>query len=338
MNQSHPGRHRTLFSVLAVAIIVWGAIGAFDLAKQPFSGYTTDGNNTVIQVTEDGPAAAAGLRVGDYIRRIGGIAVEESRALNERGRPAIGETQGFVVERDGQTVTLDLQYTGLPKAQLTLAYLASLLGLCFLGFGLWSYVAAPRSATTALAVFGLCFGLAFVTGPYFESAGLRTFVGAVITTFVVMGFAVLLHFLLMFPERRPVLDRSLWIVYGPAGAVALMILWLSFAQPDATSVLNIVVRTVIGLFVAGYFVASLMTLMGSYRRASPEARDAQGLQLMVTGAMLGLVPLTVAVVVSVVSPRTVLPAGQYYFLTLGLIPIGFAVATVRSARASAAPG
>lgn len=336
MNRTQPGRYRTLLSVVAAAIVIWGAIGAFDLSNQPYSGYATDGNNTVTQVTDGSPAAGAELRVGDYIRSIGGIAVEDTRALNERGRPSIGETQAFVVERDGQTVTLQLQFSGLPSRQLAIAYLAALLGLCFLGFGLWPYWAVPQAATAALAVFGICFGLTFVPGPYFASAGLRTFVGAVITTFVIAGFAVLLHFLLMFPQRRPVLDRGQWLVYGPAAAVALMILWLSFAQPDATSALNVVVRTVIGLFVAGYFAASLFTLMGSYRRASVEVRTAQGLQLMVAGAVLGLVPVTVAVAVSVFAPRAVLPGGQYYFLTLGLIPITFAMATVRASRGTTA--
>jgi hypothetical protein len=336
MTEAQPGRHRTLLTVLAVAIVVWGGIGALDLGNQPYSGFLTDGNNTVIQVTAGSPAATAGMQEGDYIRSIGGIPVEDSRELNRRGRAAIGETRAFGVERNGEAVTLDLQYSGLPGTQLTLAYLAALLGLCFLGFGLWSYLAAPQVATTALAVFGLCFGIAFVTGPYFESAGLRTFVSGVITTFVIMGFAVLLHFLLIYPERRPVLDRSRWIVYGPAAVVALMILWLSFAQPDATSALNMVVRTVIGLFVAGYFGASLITLLGSYRRAAPEARAAQGLQLMVAGAVLGLVPLTVSVAVGVFSPRTVLPGAQFYFLTLALIPITFAMATVQSGRGGAA--
>lgn len=56
---------------------------------------------------------------------------------------------------------------------------------------------------------------------------------------------------------------------------------------------------------------------------------------MLFGTLAGLLPVTFSSLVGTIAPQVQanLPGIQFFFLTLGLIPICFAVAAVRSARA-----
>jgi len=332
-----PARHKTTFLTLAALIVIWAILGTFDVRNLTYTGYLTDGDNTVVQVTSGSPAEAAGLRVGDYIRSIGGISVEDTKAQFRQPRPAVGEVRTYVVERDGASVSLDVQNAALPGSQKAVTFVAALVGLAFLVCGLWAYLTAPSPATALLALLGLCFAPALLTSPYFASSALRAVQGSVITTVVLLGFAVLMHFLLSFPERRTFLARpnAAAIMYAPAAVVALTLVVFLVLQPAATSGVNVFFRMLFGLFIAGYFGVSLVALIRSYAKAGVQARAAHGLTLMLLGAVLGLGLLLISALVGLVLPRVVLPGQQYYFLALVLIPITFAAAAVRSARAGA---
>lgn len=331
--QSAP-RHKNALLVAVVVLLLWTALGILDVRNTTYSGYLTDGNNTVTQVTEGSPADNAGLQTGDHIRSIGGISVEDTRALTQQQRPTVGETRAMEVERDGQMANVDLEFAALPTNQALVSYFAILIGVCFLLFGLWAYLAAPGGATQLLAVLGVFFAPAFVAGPYFSSAAVRTAVGSVVTLLVVLGFAVLMHFLLVFPRPKQIVSRpnAKWVIYGPAAIVALFLLWFGIFQPDATSTVNVFFRLLIGLFIAGYFGVALIAMIHSYIKASAHERAANGLTILLLGTVLGLGPIILNSVVGLFAPRVVLPGAQYYFLTLVLIPVTFALAAVRAGR------
>lgn len=321
--------HRSTFLILAGLVLVWGIFGSLDIRNFTYTGFVTDGDNTVIQVTPESPASAAGMQIGDYIRSIGGVSVEDTRAQMAQPRPEVGEQRTVVVERASETVSLDLTYEAEPPRIQLLSYLGTIIGLCFLGFGLWAYMTAPGASTTRLAIFGLLFGLAFLGGPYLGTSMLAVVVSGVVLLAVLLGFAALLDFLKGFPvsvgERKPI-----W-VYGPAVLVGLVPLVFTLLRPDSTSGLNVFFRTLFGLFIFVYFGLSLVVLIRTYLRASGEERSAHGLTFMLWGAILGLGPLVVSALVGLISPSTVLPGSQYFFLTLVLIPITFALAAVKSA-------
>ena len=332
-------RHRTPLLVLTAVVLVSGVLAALDFRNATYTGYLTDGDRTIIQVADGSPAAAAGMQEGDRLVSIGGIAVSDMRGLSRQARAAAGEVRTIEIDRAGQTVPLQLEYASMPAREALAYRLATLLGLAFIGFGLWAYFAAPGPATAVLAYFGVSFGFAFVGVPYFQAPAMRALVDATITAAILIGFALLLHFLLLYPRRRALLDRpsGLRFVYAPAIAVALFFVALTVLQPDATSGLNVFVRTLIGLFIAGYFVTSLVVLYRGYAAADARVRKENGLALMLAGAVLGLGPLIVSSVVGLLSPTTVLPGSRFYFLALALIPVTFAIAAVRGARASSVP-
>lgn len=327
-------RYRKPLLVVAVVLVFWGVLGALDIRNQTYTGFATDGNNTITQVTAGGPADVAGLEIGDYIRSIGGIAVEDVAATLQRSRPEVDEVRAFEVERDGQPLSFDLTYAALPRSDALVRYGAILVGFLFLVFGVWAFLAAPTKRTALLAVLGIVFSGGFMAGPYFASAAVRTAVGTVILLMIIVGFAVLTHFLLVFPKRKRTLERRgmTWVVYAPAALVGCLSVWFLVAQPAATSAVNVFFRALFALFVVLYFGTSLIALIHSYVKAAPRARAASGLNLLLVGAVVGLGPSLVISLVGLVAPGVVVPGAQFIPLAIGVLPVTLALAAVRGER------
>jgi hypothetical protein len=324
--------------VFSALIFVWSVLGALDVRNFVDSGYATDGNNTITQITEGGPADRAGFEVGDYIRSIGGISVEDTRAATQRGRAEAGEVREFEVERDGRLVNLNLTYVPQSGAQLAAAYGIIVVGVLFLLSGVLAFVAAPGNATWLLALLGLAFASAFAGGPYFSSATIRTAVVGVTFVLITAGFAVMAHFILVASKKNRALERSrtLWLLYGPAALVCVLSCWLLVFQPPATSAVNVFFRFLFGLFVVAYFGTCLIALIRGYVKATPGMRVSRGLNLMMIGAVIGLAPSIVISAVGLVAPQVVVPGAQLVPLGIGLMPVMFAIAAVRGERAAQA--
>ncbi|HSM34981.1 MAG TPA: PDZ domain-containing protein, partial [Longimicrobiales bacterium] len=336
---SDASRRRTWFLIAAALIAVWGLLGLIDQPNQPFSGYQTDGDNTIVLVRPGSPAEAAGLQVGDHITSIGGISVEDSRALAERPRPDIGETRTLVVDRDGTSVDVDLTYSEVIGNQRTLGYVAVLLGFVFLVFGLLPYLKAPTRPAELLAMTGLGLSLAFFTGPYFASYGLRTAFASLTLVAIIFGFAFLMDLMVTYPRPKGWRSASWapWVVYGPAALVSAVIVYVIVASPAATSGLNVAINTMFGLFIVYYFGAAMVAMVHSWARATPAEREAYGLTTVLVGVLVGLLPVTLGSLVGIFSPETVLPGSDYYFVLLGLIPITLWAALSRSGGGYVAP-
>lgn len=335
MSNGDDGRYKTTFMAFAGFILLWGILGVLDIGNVPYSGYTTDGDNNVIQVAAGSPAEVAGMLVGDRVRSVGGVAVEDTRAAFVQPRAEIGEVRAIVVERAGGSVSLDVRYAQLPGDQKLLSYLGVLIGLCFLGFGVWAYTAAPGRPTIRLAVFGLLFGLAFLGGPYIASPVLGAIVGSVTLFTVLMGFAVLLDHALNFPREGD--GRRVRAIYAPAIVVGIIPTVFTILRPDATSGVNLFFRLLFGLFILGYFGLALIIIVRTFSKATQRERAAHGLNLMLLGTILGLGPLLISSLIGLISPQTVLPGQQYFFLALVLVPITFAMAAIKSGAHAAGP-
>ena len=328
-------RYKTTLLIAAGIFVVWGILGIFDVGNLPFAGYQTDGNNTITRVIDESPAQQAGMQVGDYLRSIGGIAVEDAAALARRPRAAIGETRTFVVEREGETANLEITYAGLSGTNKALTFAAIVMGFFFIAFGLWPYLKAPNAPTLLLALFGLTLGVSFFGGPYIASYALRTSVGIIITLLVVMGFATLLHFTLMFPKRKAMLGKRYMrdLLYGPAALIFLFLLYRGLFQPPATSTLNVITGILVGLFIFGYFGLSLAAFVHSYVKATAQERKDQGLTYVLAGVLGGFLPILGTVLIGLVVPSVVIPGGNFFFLTIVLIPISLALAVLKSEHA-----
>lgn len=337
MTSAPVAKHRIPFLTVAAIILVLGALSAMDVNNQPYWGYGSDDAFRVTNVDVGSPAAAAGLRAGDVLKTVAnGIAVTDTKAMGTMPRATVGETQQIVVERSGQTVTLQVTAARLPAKNVYLARALSLTGLCFLVFPLWAYLAAPGVPTTLLACVGLSCGFSMLGVPYFASAVVRLAVREIDTLVAMYGLAALLHFLLAFPSRQPVLKRAFGtsVVYGPAAVFALLSIGAAVVRPPFTSPMMVLLRLIEGLLYVGYFITAIVVLVRRFVTAPAVDRWTRGPGLMLGGAVVGLVPFLAVLVVMMVSPKALEPWSEYTFLTLGLIPITFAMAVVQSARQS----
>jgi hypothetical protein len=323
--------NKTPLLVFAAIVVIYGVLGWLDVSNYAQGGWATDPNNTVTQVLSGSPAEAGGLQVGDKITSLGGIAVTDAEGQLRRARPEVGETWGFVVERDGATMSLDITF-GEPVAERKfLAHAGFLVGFCFIGFTLRAYMQKQSASTQALAIAGILFSLVFIFGPYFENYMVRSVDAAVGALLIWLGVASLLNFLLV--HLRSGGNR---LVYLPGVAAGLFIAWRVLATPEATTALNNFSNIFIGVVAAFYLLASLVTVYRSFSGAPASERDSQGLQLMLIGALVGLVPPVIGILSGVIAPQTVLPGQNFYFLTFIAIPIAWSMAVLKAPGASAA--
>ena len=332
MSDSAASKYKNHMMIFGALLAIWGIFGWIDVGNLAQGGWAEDGNNTVTQVLPGSPSEAAGLQVGDHIISVDGIARTDAQAAAQRGRPDVGETWEFVVERDGATTSANVTFGELVPQRKLLAHAGFVVGFCFLGFSLWAYMRKQTKATMTLAVTGTFLSLAFLNGPYFESYTLRSLNNALTTIVIFLGVAALLHFLLICPKRSAFLDKAnaKRMLYAPGLAAGLFISFRILATPEATSALNTFTTVFVGLVVAFYLLSCLVTVYRSYSGSSAAERGSQGLNLMLIGTLVGLTLPLIGTVVGVVAPQVVLPGQNFYFLTFVLIPITWSMAALKA--------
>jgi hypothetical protein len=321
---------KTAILIFAAVVVVYGILGWLDVKNYAQGGWATAPDNTVTQVLSGSPAEAGGLQVGDKIVSLGGIATTDAAAQAQRGRPAVGETWEFVVERDGATVSLDVTFGEPVPERKFLAHAGFLVGFCFIIFTVRAFMQEQTASTQALALAGVLFSFIFITGPYFGSPMLRSLDNAVTVLLIWLGVASLLNFLLT--HLRSGGNK---LVYAPGLAVGLFVAWRVLAQPEATDGLNNFTSAFVGVVAAFYLIASLVTVYRSYAGATGSEREASGLQLMMIGAVVGLLLPIITIVAGIVAPQLVLPGQNFYFLTFIAIPITWSMAVLKKSSAPA---
>jgi len=337
MNDSKFGKYKTAFLVAAAIVVLLEIPGAIGVFTQAGEGFWTDPDLAVVRVFPDSPAQAAGLQVGDVLKSIAGIEVRDSKAMARLPNPKVGETRAYVVERNGQAMSLNLKFSGLPAKVRVLFFSYTAIGFCILICGLWVYVKVQTASTTLLALASLCFGFNFTNVPTLDAYALRLIYWSVRNVVVVAGMATMLHFVMVFPKPKAWLERkgARLVLYGPPSLAALFVLFLFVFEPEATSALNSFTNIFLGVLWIVYVGATVVALGHSYVKASREERVSYGLHFVLLGTVIGLLPFLLASVVGVVAPKVVLPGVEFYQLTTVLVPVAIAQAVLRKEGAMA---
>jgi len=236
----------------------------------------------VVAVPAGAPAAVAGVELGDVVRRVNGIPVEERRRLREsiaEMRP--GDTLEVVVERDGEPVTIPIvTRTAYSSPLLTANVVISVVvGLAFLAIAAIVAWARPTSGPARVFLWLASTGAAsFVVWAAIEPAvpDLRGFeaygtspwmMAAVAVMLVLMLLLVnlLLHFALVFPDRRPVLDRwpevTTWVHTLPLLPLPISLAMYGAVEASATPATTIMLVVVL----AGVVAISTVRLVRAWR-------------------------------------------------------------------------
>lgn len=318
MNQTKSNSSMLLYAAGAI-FILWGILGLMDSKNYVTSGYETDDNSSIVSIEPGSPAETAGMQLGDVLKTSGGIDIHNYKELSQRDRPKAGEIREFVVDRNGEDVTLTLTYTGLSDKDKSLNRVAFILGLLFILIGLWSNHKYKSALSFAFGIFAISFGYIFMRGPHISPGFLDNLLGTVNTTIVFFSFAFLLNFILKYPPESK--DQK-WL-YVPAMLAALVSLVLNFMQPDGSGMLNMSIRVFFALVIILYFLSALVTLVRKYSRSSKEERDAKGLNMMLLGVVIGLLPILIYFTAGTLSPGIQLPGDDYVFITFLAIPVFF---------------
>ena len=331
-------RYTTLFSLLAVGVLIWGVIGTLDIRNIPYTGYALSPDRVVTLVREGSPAAAAGVRVGDTLTKIDGITVTEFGSLAAQQRPAINSNGSIAVKRGATEETLSFKYGSQPLTDLIANFgAATLTGLAFLILGLMAYRKYANRLTTMFCSLSLLFAVVLFNNPYFASSVQRRLVGGALNFLVAMLFATILDYCLNFPQTKKIIAARPWLrqaIYLFVGAFGVMVATIIVTTPTMTAVRSMLLSVAFSLVFGGYLLLSVIAVVHSYIKASTKERSATGLNLMMLGMLLGFGPLLVSILVHTISPHMgELPGERFYGITLLAIPIGLAMALLKAQSA-----
>ena len=324
--------------VPAALLVIWGIVGMADLSHNSTGGFDW-GNSMVLAVDPGGPADRAGLREGDRILTMDGVPSDDLEALQSQPRTEVGETRVLEVEHTdavtGATITetVEITYGQVPARGRTFDLVAGVIGLVFLLTGLLVFLKAPGTPSLLFALVGFGFAGILLPSPYIGAPGVRHFISNLFFLAFLTAFASLLHLLLTFPKRKRVVEKKyVWpVIYLPVAVFALV--WLVDLVADLPmDRLRAPAALFLGILLIGYVVLSLVALIHSFVMAEPEERAEEGLNFMLAGVVIGLLPLTCMMVAGLFVRTDTLPGTDFLFLTLILIPISFGAALVKNAR------
>ena len=325
--KDYSSKYNSAILIAGVLFIIWGVLGLMDAKNYTYSGYNTDDNWKVIKIEEGSPADISGLQLGDIIKSTGGISVTDTKALNKRQRAEIGDTREIVVDRNGKEASLQLTYIKMIDKDRTNNLIGFVLGLLFILLGVYANNKHKTALSHAFAVFAVCFGFLFMNGPYIASITLSTIVGIISSSVFLFAFTALAIYMLRYsPESSFLSSKNSKLIYVPMLVLLLVIVVLEVVQPDRSGTLNMITRLMFGLFIIGYFLIALITLIKKYSKASLEDKTNKGLNLMLWGVIIGIVPILIEFSIRTISPETEVPGSDYLWYTFAAMPICFTLA------------
>jgi hypothetical protein len=328
-------RYKILFLVLTAVVFIWGAIGALDITRIPYAGYTLSPDASRVTLVRAGsPAEQAGIKVGDTVTQMNGIPISDLATLAERGRPAINSDGSLTMKRDATEQTLTFKYAQLPLVDiLTGPGFLTLTGLAFLILGLMVYLKNPTRLSTIFCSLSLLFAVSLFHAPYLASSLPRRIIEAVLSMILAILLAVLLNYCLNFPSTKTILIRYPWLrqaIYLIAGAWGIMLATIIITTPPMWRRRMLVLSIINGLIIGGYVLLSVISVIHSYIKASAEDRKATGLNFMMLGLVIGFGPILLAILLHTFIPHLAdLPGERFYGMTMLAIPIGMALALMK---------
>ncbi len=286
-----------------------------------------------LYVVEDGAAMRAGIRTGDVLKRINGVAIRTS--IDVTGllvRLGAWNTADYTLERGGiefpAKIFIRERVPDLPL------YYQYIVGVAYLAIGVFVYFRRGNSAR-ALHFYVLCL-VSFVFSTFHYTGKLNEFDKGIYWGNVAAGLfapTIFLHFCGSFPTPRPWLRgwlRTL-ILYVPA--TLILALYAGFASGTVRIAIPLVeLRWLLDrlwmLFIAMTYMLGAWVVSRAWRRE----RDAivrQQLKWLRNGAVYGVVPFSLIYVAPYVAGMVPPPYLGFAVLSLLLIPVTWAYAILR---------
>ncbi|MGH9563860.1 MAG: PDZ domain-containing protein, partial [Terracidiphilus sp.] len=277
------------------------------------------------------PADLAGIRKGDIVESVRGVQIHRATDVPRvLWRAGVWSEVPYQIRRDGETFTVPLVTAPQPNS-LSLHNYLRITALLYLFIGLFIFVRrwnAPR----AIHFYVFCLA-SFILYSFHYTGKLNSFDWIIYWSNAVALFlqpALLVHFALVFPERRSALWAKLTAVYGlPAILLGLHVMvakaWLDF-MPSIGS--GIVLDKIETAYVGAYFLLAAGIFLASYLRA-PSGILKQQLKWVTGGTFAGIVPFLAVYALPGLFAGALPRWTEISVFSLILIPLCFGYAIIR---------
>jgi serine phosphatase RsbU (regulator of sigma subunit) len=311
-------------SVLVVPVAGILVASALTLGAQPYLGVTLH-RDVALRVEAGGPAARAGVRVGDRLIAHAGDPLDA--LVGPKTGARIGRPYAFQRERGGAFSTIVVTPEPLPPLdrRMMAAQLAVACGFMFLGGWVWSE--RRDRLTRPFVALTYVFAVLLAPPPVLPEPWMVAHAIAYALATLLLP-ALSIHVFALFPEppaaRRP--SVAVATAYGVAAMLIFATLVTLVARSiagDAARPLESLLEVVASLWFVAGLVAAIVLFVRSYLAAgSLDAR--RRLRVALAGTVLGLAPILVVIVLRTLSPGTEVPGERAAVLATLLVPAAFA--------------
>ncbi len=329
-------------AVLAIATLAAIVFGIINFQQRAIFSTPDDGISwiegpsgiTAWHISPNSPASNAGIRVGDTILAINDAPVHSSIDVTKRlWRIGLWTQAHYTIERGGKQFEAQLVIQPAERPASIENYLR-VVGLLYLFIGLFIF-ARRWNATRAVHFYIFCL-VSFVLYSFQYTGKFSTFDWEIYWAAVAARLlqpALLLHFALVFPERRPVSKwqgAKLAAIYGIPGvllAVRVMVGLRELGFMPSVSA-RILLDQFDLAYLGIYFLLAAVVFVNSYRRAASGILRQQ-LKWVTGGAVAGILPFLLLYVVPYFLGIVPRPWMNFSTISLVLIPLCFGYAIIR---------
>ncbi|MGA9884096.1 MAG: ATP-binding protein [Candidatus Acidiferrales bacterium] len=335
------GQLRIRFGAAVLALLTVAAIVFAALNFQQRSRVTVPGDGVTWIASAQGvvawrvapgsPGDLAGVEKGDVVKSVRGVPIRNATDVTRvLWRAGVWAEVPYQIRRDGETFTVPI-VTAPRRNEASLQNYLRITALLYLFIGLFIFVRrwnAPR----AIHFYVFCL-VSFILYSFHYTGKLNSFDWIIYwsnAAALLLQPALLVHFALVFPERRSSLWVKLTAVYSlPLALLALHVMvakaWLDF-MPSVTS--GMILDRIETAYVGVYFLLAAGIFLASYLRA-PNGILRQQLKWVTGGTFAGIVPFLAIYALPGLFVDTPPRWTQLSVFSLILIPLCFGYAIVR---------
>ena len=289
-------------------------------------GFSRDrGFNVVAYVYQ--PGKEAGLRVNDEIMAVNGkkfSSLAEARKLLDR---SIGGENTYLIKRDGSLIpiTIETKKLGFKNAFLY-SGLFFLVGIICFGLGVLVFIMKPN--TRASWVFLIMMFAASLQVIFFhkQSALKPPWLEFIVLTSFSFVSATVIHFALIFPEERTIIQRHPRLLAIPYIISLALVIMMRFSAPIVEDVPALLRSSNFVYFLLASFIFLLSMVHTRFRSTSAIVR--QRCRVILLGIMVSFLAPAIKFVINVFFTGLLFFQTQFYFLPLILffpVSVGYAI-------------
>ena len=322
--------------VLTITAVIFAAVNfnqrrTFPVPDDGVTWLDTPSGVQAWYVAPGSPAEKAGIKAGDFVDTVRGSAIRRATQVTQILYRAGEWTElTYGIKRGSSTFDTKL-ITAHAENPSSLENYLRVTGLIYLFIGLFIF-ARRWNAPRAVHFYLFCLA-SFIFYSFHYSGKLSAFDWEIYWSNVVTMLltpALLVHFALVFPERRGRLWPKMLAVYGPAAALLLLHVSVAAGVIDVFSPIGsrIVLDRVELAYVGLYFLAAALIFALSYRR-SATAILRQQLKWVTGGTIAGIVPFFLLYIAPYFFGVVPQPWMKLSVFSLALIPLCFGYAIIR---------